>query len=203
MNASLRLGGGHALHAVRSGFEFEQRIRPAADDAADDFLVAAMLARTFAQNLDAPTLGFGITRVHAEQVAGKDGSLVAAGAGADFQEDIAVVVRILRHQQALQLEFLGRDARRELGELFLAHGLGLRVRTRRQLAGEARVALERYEAPVAFDQRAQSRILHRELTELVLTGNHARIREQAADFLQSLVQVLELAPDAAFHARGL
>src|SRR5258708_15990892 len=72
MNASLRLGGGHALHAVRSGFEFEQRIRPAADDAADDFLVAAMLARTFAQNLDAPTLGFGITRVPPAQSAPND-----------------------------------------------------------------------------------------------------------------------------------
>ncbi len=191
------------MHAVRSGFEFEQRISPAADDAADDFLVAAMLARTFAQNLDAPTLGFGITRVHAEQVAGKDGGLVAAGAGADFQEDMAVVLRILRHQQALQLEFLGRDPRREVGELFLAHGPGFRVRARRELAGEAEVALERDEASIAFDERAQSRVLHRQFTELVLTRNHARVREQAADFLESLVQFFELAPDGVFHGRGL
>ena len=49
MNASLRLGGRHALHAMRAGLEFELRIRAAADDAADDLLVAAVLARTLAQ----------------------------------------------------------------------------------------------------------------------------------------------------------
>jgi hypothetical protein len=162
-----------------------------------------MLARTFAQDLDTPTLGFGITRVHAKQVAGKDGGLVAAGAGADFQEDIAVVMRILGHQQALQLEFFGGDPRREVGELFLAHGPCLRVLARRQLASEAEVALERYEASIALDERAQSRILHREVTELVLTCNHARVREKAADFLVSLVQFFELAPDGVFHAREL
>ena len=45
VDASLRLGRRHALHAVRAGLELQERVRAAADDAADDFLVAAVLAR--------------------------------------------------------------------------------------------------------------------------------------------------------------
>ena len=53
MDASLRLGGRYALHAMRAGFEFQLRKRAAADDAADDFLVAAVFARALAQDLPA------------------------------------------------------------------------------------------------------------------------------------------------------
>ena len=83
---------------------------PLADDAADDFLVAAVLAGALAQHLDLPALGFGVAGVHAEQVAGEQRRFVAAGAGADFEEDVAVVVRILGHEQPLQLQLLGVDA---------------------------------------------------------------------------------------------
>ena len=129
--------------------------------------------------------------------------LIAAGAGAHLQEDVAVVLRILRHQQTLQLEFLGRDARRQVGEFFLAQLLGGGVLVRREFAGDRQVAFERDEAPVALDQRPQSRVLHGQFAELVLTRNDAGVREQAADFLESFVQFLELAPDGVFHGRGL
>ena len=49
VDAALRFGGRHALHAVRAGLEFQPREDAAADDAADDFPVAAVLARTFAE----------------------------------------------------------------------------------------------------------------------------------------------------------
>ena len=44
VNAPLRLGGRHALHAMHAGFELEARERAVAGDAADDFAVAAMFA---------------------------------------------------------------------------------------------------------------------------------------------------------------
>ena len=45
VDAPLRLGRRHALHAMRAGLELEPRKRAAPDDAADDLLVAAVLAR--------------------------------------------------------------------------------------------------------------------------------------------------------------
>ena len=44
VDAALRLGLRHALHAVRAGLELELAVRAAALDARDDFLVAAVLA---------------------------------------------------------------------------------------------------------------------------------------------------------------
>ena len=46
----------------------------------------------FSEDLDPPALALGITRVHAEQVAGEDRRLVAAGAGTGFPEHVAPVV---------------------------------------------------------------------------------------------------------------
>src|SRR5690606_31421535 len=70
MDAALRLGGRHALHAVGAGLELQLRVRAATDDAGHDLLVSAVLARVVGFDLDLPALAFGIARVHAEQVAG-------------------------------------------------------------------------------------------------------------------------------------
>ena len=97
-----------------------------------------------------------IAGVHAKQIAREDGRLIAARAGAHFQKDIAVVMRILGNQQALQLEFFGQDARIQVGQLFLAHGPGGRVVIGGQFVRNGRVAFERDEAPIAADQRSSS-----------------------------------------------
>jgi hypothetical protein len=44
VDAALRFGFRHALHAVRARFELELRIRAAAFDARDDFAEAAVFA---------------------------------------------------------------------------------------------------------------------------------------------------------------
>ena len=51
VDPALRLGRRHALHAVGAGLELQQREGALADDAADDLLVAAVLAGALA---DAP-----------------------------------------------------------------------------------------------------------------------------------------------------
>ena len=91
VDASLRFGRRHALHAMRAGLELELRIGAPADDAADDFLVPAVLALALAEHFDLPALALGVARVHPEQVARENRRLVAAGAGADFEKDIRVV----------------------------------------------------------------------------------------------------------------
>ena len=106
VDAPLRLGRRHALHAVGAGFELEPRERALAGDAADDFLVAAVLAGALAEHLDVPALATRRSARTCEQVAGEDRRLVAAGAGADFEEDVVLVARIARQQQLAQLAFL-------------------------------------------------------------------------------------------------
>jgi len=60
--------------------------------------------------------------VHAEDFGGKERGLVAAGAGADFENDIFLVVGVLGQQQHLDLFFQGRFARGQGGDLLLGHG---------------------------------------------------------------------------------
>ena len=67
---------------------------PCAHDAQDHFLVAAELGRRFGDDLDLPAVALRVARVHAAEAAGEERRLVAAGAGADFEEDVALVVRV-------------------------------------------------------------------------------------------------------------
>src|SRR5690606_21207765 len=98
VNPALRLGDRHALHAMNAGLELEPRVRASADDPADDLLVPAVLAFARAQHFDPPALRLGVSAVHAEEIAGEERGLVAAGAGPNLEEEIRVVVRILRHE---------------------------------------------------------------------------------------------------------
>ncbi len=53
VDASLRFGGGHALHAMHAGLELEARECAGARDAADDLAIAAVFAGTLRQDLHA------------------------------------------------------------------------------------------------------------------------------------------------------
>src|SRR3954453_23214263 len=103
MNAALRLGLRHALNAVSARLELEAREHALAEDAQDHFLVAAELRMAFGDDLDLPAATLGIARVHAEEVAREKPRLVAAGAGANFKERVALVVWILGQQRLLQV----------------------------------------------------------------------------------------------------
>ena len=133
MNPPLGFGRRYALHAMAAGFEFEFGIGALADDLGDDLLVAAHFALAFRQDFDFPALPFGVAGIHAKQVAGEQGRLVAARAGADFQENIALVVGVFRQQQLLQVDFnlrqlfpgavclvLGKRLHLRVGEHFLS-----------------------------------------------------------------------------------
>ena len=53
--------------------------------------------------LDGEAVTLGEASVHAEQIGGEEARLVAAGAGADLENGIPVVVRVAREQQRPQL----------------------------------------------------------------------------------------------------
>src|SRR5690606_17694709 len=88
VDPALRLGRRHALHAMHAGLELEPRVRALADDPADDLLVSAVLAFARAQHLDAPALVLGVSAVHPKEIAGEKRRLVAAGPGADLEEQV-------------------------------------------------------------------------------------------------------------------
>ena len=83
--------------------ELQPGERPAAADLGDDFLEAALGAFGGGKNLGGPALPRGEALVHAEQVAGEQRGLVAAGAGADFDDDVALVHRVLGQKRKPQL----------------------------------------------------------------------------------------------------
>src|SRR3546814_2387041 len=65
VDAPLRFGFRHALHAMRAGFVLELRINAEADDARNDFLEAAVLTFVGGQDFDLPATRFRVLAVHA------------------------------------------------------------------------------------------------------------------------------------------
>ena len=131
VDAAGRFGVRHALHAMHAGFEFQLGIDAAAVDIGDDFLVAADRAFALRHDFDLPALLGGIALIHAKQHAREQRGLVAAGAGADFQDDVALVHRVLRQQIELDLLFQAfersRKSRRSSSAISRISRIGLGV----------------------------------------------------------------------------
>ena len=49
-----------------------------------------------AQDLGREAVPLGVAQVHPQELGREEGGLVAAGAGADLQDDVALVVRVAR-----------------------------------------------------------------------------------------------------------
>ena len=103
VDAPLRLGLGHALHAMHAGLEFELREHALAGDDGDDLLVAAGRRLARRQDLDLPALPVGVALIHAEEIARKQRRLLAAGAGAQFEDRVLLVGGILGQKLHFEL----------------------------------------------------------------------------------------------------
>ena len=135
MDAAARLRGRHALDAVDAALVFELAVDAAPLDHRDHFLQPADAGIAARHHFDAPPLPFGVHRVHAEQLGREQRRLVAAGAGADLEHDVLVVVRILGNEQDLELgeqRVAAHDQRLELFSRQFAH---VRVAPGRQFLG--------------------------------------------------------------------
>ncbi len=99
---------------MAAGFELEARIGALAADAGDHLAIATQFGLAGGNEVHLPALFFGVAAVHAQQIGGKQRRLVAAGAGTDFQKQVALVVGVAwqecRLQGALQALHLGREA---------------------------------------------------------------------------------------------
>src|SRR6266851_1937122 len=179
------------------GFELELGVGALPDDARDDFLVPAGIARRFRYHFHLPALALRVARVHAEQVAGEERRLVAAGPRAYLEEDVALVVRIARQQQLLQLRF-------ERGEP-LASGLDLAFRVASHLGvGEQLLRFGDVLLGVAIlaeqlDDGLELSVLAREPAELLHVARCALGRQKRADVAEPLAGLVELCRDAGLH----
>src|SRR5581483_10293128 len=200
MNAALRFRVGDSLHAVGARLELQSRERPPAGNAADDFLVAAVLARVVAQDLDCEALRLGVTSVHAQQIAGKDGGLVAAGAGPDLEEDIPVVPGILRHQELAQLALFPIDDPLHPRDLLGAEVPHAGVRVVEHFPGGRQIALQTMVTTETLRQRLQARVFHRQVAKLLGTAGNVGRCEQAADLFEPVGHLLETLADGVLHS---
>ena len=136
---------GHALHAVHAGLELQARVDLVALDLQRGVLDAVDRRVVRVGDVDLPALRLGVADVHAHDLGGEERGLVAAGAGADLDEHVLLVVRILRLQQDLQLVLERRLLRLELGELHLrqlAHRRRRSVSISRASARRLRTSLQ-------------------------------------------------------------
>ena len=101
VDPALRLGLRHPLDPVGAALELEHRVGAVAPDLEGDLLEAADLGRRLREHLGREAALLGVAGEHVEEVAGEQRRLVAAGAGADLDDHVLVVVGVaLDHRQA-------------------------------------------------------------------------------------------------------
>ena len=129
VDAALRLGRRHALHAVHAAFEAELASRPLLPlTSAMTSLKPPVCDSALVQDLDLPPLRLGVADVHAEQIGREQRRLFAALAAANLEDDVLLVVGIGRQQEHRQIfgELLGLLLER--GELFFGRARAARDR---------------------------------------------------------------------------
>ena len=101
---------GHALHAVHAALVADLAEHGLAGDLEDDFPQAAQLGGVALHLLHLQAVRLGVAVVHAVEIGGEKRRLVAAGAGADFHDGVAVLVFIRRQERDLDLFLRAGDA---------------------------------------------------------------------------------------------
>ena len=182
---------------MTAGLELQPGIGAVTTDAADDFAIAAELRLARRQHFNLPALTLGKTRIHAEQVAGKQRRLVAAGAGADFQQHAALVVGVLRQQQLLQFDFEFGQSGLGGGDFLFGKIAHFRVGAHR--FGLGQVVLGLTESVELRDHRVKFGAFARQLAKLVHVASRARGRQHAVDFVETIDQQVQFLANARFH----
>ena len=189
-------GFGHALHAMDAGFEFEPLEHVAAGDRDDRLLEAAEPGLRQLHHLEAPAVQRGVALVHAEELGGEERRLLAAGAGAHFEDGVALVGLVLGQQHEPHLAL-------ELGEPLVERGQfasGERTHLGIGLAGERRqvVALgaRGLEGRDLLDERREVAVFLRQLGEVA--AQPRRVGERGGELGMAPHQFVEPALQRAF-----
>ena len=159
----------------------------------DNFFHSANGGSRAFQHFHFPILRFRVARVHAEKFARKKRSFVSAGAGANFDDDVLVVVGIPGQQQEFQLALDNRAARFELVLLVVGHLLHFRVvRFDQQLLGALQAFLNFLPLAIFGNHLGHFRVRFRELLEARRVIVHFGRRELLGQFFVARFDVIEL-----------
>ena len=204
MDAALRLGLGHALDTVHARLVFERAVDVLPRDFEDDFLVTARGAVREGGDLIAPALRLDVFGVHAQQVAGEDGRLVAARATADLHDGVLRVLRVFGDQQQFDLLFHLLDGRFQFGDLAACHFAHLLVLVvGEDVLGFGQVGQRRAVTLRGFDDRLQLLVLLVELHELFDVGDDFGVGEFLPRLLVFEFQAVETAQNAVVCHKSL
>ncbi len=133
----------------------------------------------------------GEARIHAEDFGCEQRRLVAARAGADFEDDVLLVVGIFGQQQDLDRFLQRRDPRLEHRDLFLGHGAQVRVALG-QHAARIRQPLARLLQLAILLHRLLD--LAQSLADLLIffvVVQHFRQRELRLQFIEALLHLFQ------------
>jgi hypothetical protein len=148
------------------------------------------------KHLDLPPAAVGEALVHAKELAGEEGRLVAAGAGAHLHDGVAVVQRVARHQEALELFREAGGLLVQLGDFGAGHGGHLRIiALLGERAGAFQLLLGGAQAGGGLDRLRELRVLAREVAQAPGVRVDRGVRELVGEVL---VAALDFA-DAVVH----
>ena len=122
-----RLGLGDALHTVDAALVLESGVSALALDQDFRFLDAADAGVVHVHDLDLPAFALGVHGVHAQKVRPEESRLITACTRADLEDDVAVIVGVLREQEDLELLFKLLGLLFAFGKLHLGEFLHLLV----------------------------------------------------------------------------
>jgi hypothetical protein len=145
-------------------------------------------------DLHPPALLLGVAGVHAEQLGREEGGLVAAGAGADLEDDVALVVRVLRDQLEAEPLLDLADPLLEPVALLLGHQEELVVlgQAGEHLPGFVELLLDLAQLPEERDRRIDLREGLVDLRVRLVIAQHRRIGEPLGELLVGLLELCEL-----------
>ena len=200
VDTALGFGGGHPLHPVTARLELELRIHILADDACDHFLVAAHVAQALRNHLDLPLVALRKARIHSKKIARKKRRFVAAGACADLEKDVALIVRVPRQQDTLQLRFeLLHACDRRLG---LVVGKQPCVRVGKHFLCGCEIALRALPIPIQLNDRGDLGVLAREGTKAIEVARNVLRSEKAIELFQANGELFETGGERGLHRNG-
>ena len=192
MDAALLLGHRNALHAVHAAFVLELAVDLVAADQRDDFLEPAHGGFAAGGHFHLPALRFAVARVHAEDLGREQGGLVAAGAGADFEHHVLVVVGIFGQQQDLELLFELKLLRLQLRHLLFGHGFELGVLFLQHGASLGQAVFHLLPFAELGHQVGNLALRLGDFAVLIGVADHRRIGHLLSELVKALFELFEL-----------
>ena len=182
---------------MRARFKLEPRINVVSGNARNHLFVTTEFGFMRRDDFDLPALPFGVTHIHAEQAAGEQRGFVAARSGADFEEDVALVVGVFGKQQLLQFVLDFRQACPCGVDFFFGEVFHLRV-------GEhslcrAQVGLALLPGFVQGNDRDQLGVFACEFAILLHIPRGFGVGKNTLQFVQTANKVFQFVADALFH----